>query len=52
MRAALSQLLGWPLRQLWSLRIRPGTDAAFLLDPTPVAEIEALKSRLSGPTLA
>ncbi|XUM21848.1 histidine phosphatase family protein [Bradyrhizobium oligotrophicum S58] len=25
MRAALSYLLGWPLRQLWSLRIRPGT---------------------------
>ena len=25
MRAALSHLLGWPLRQLWSLRIRPGT---------------------------
>ncbi|MGJ5177698.1 histidine phosphatase family protein [Bradyrhizobium oligotrophicum] len=25
MRAALSLLLGWPLRQLWSLRIHPGT---------------------------
>ncbi|MGJ4949081.1 histidine phosphatase family protein [Bradyrhizobium sp. HKCCYLS20291] len=25
MRAALSHLLGWPLRQLWSLRIHPGT---------------------------
>lgn len=25
MRAALSHLLGWPLRQLWSLRICPGT---------------------------
>lgn len=24
-RAALAQLLGWPLRQLWSLRIDPGT---------------------------
>ncbi|WP_316162629.1 histidine phosphatase family protein [Bradyrhizobium sp. SZCCHNRI20481] len=24
-RAALSHLLGWPLHQLWSLRIRPGT---------------------------
>ncbi len=24
-RAALSHLLGWPLRQLWSLRIDPGT---------------------------
>jgi len=24
-RAALSYLLGWPLRQLWSLRVHPGT---------------------------
>ena len=28
-RAALSYLLGWPLRQLWSLRVHPGTRIAL-----------------------
>jgi alpha-ribazole phosphatase len=43
MRAALSHLLGWPLRQLWSLRISPATrislEAGLSDDDVPWAEI-------------
>ncbi|CAL78629.1 putative Alpha-ribazole phosphatase (anaerobic pathway of cobalamin biosynthesis, cobC) [Bradyrhizobium sp. ORS 278] len=42
-RAALSHLLGWPLPQLWSLRIHPGTrltlEAGHGPDGAPWAEI-------------
>ncbi|WP_257169118.1 histidine phosphatase family protein [Bradyrhizobium sp. SRS-191] len=42
-RAALAHLLGWPLHQLWSLRIHPGTrltlEAGQSADGAPWAEI-------------
>ncbi|CCD97798.1 histidine phosphatase family protein [Bradyrhizobium sp. STM 3809] len=42
-RAALAHLLGWPLHQLWSLRIHPGTRIALEsgrgADGAPWAEI-------------